>query len=378
MNPYNILGISSSASSTEIKRSYRELAKIHHPDKGGDPEKFKQIKYAYEILSDETSKEYYDMTGKIPNTDSDDNINIDISNIFSGIFGGGLFGAMGGGGGGRGSGGRGEDGGIRGTPFPNFFGGNQMKQEQQEKPPPRVEKISLTLAQLYSGYNFKLHAQRSKTCIDCSGTGSAESETCSLCSGKGSCIKIMNMGGLIMQSHSICMECRGDGKKTVRLCTVCSGSGKINEERFIDVVILPGTQHGEKILFQEVCSEIEGFKKPGDLIIEIVQISQDNWIRNVNDLHISCSISIKTALIGGEIILKNHPSMKDIPVQIPPATFTNDIITLHGLGMPDKTNTGVVGDLFVKINNIEPVSNIERTMIKNNNDKIKLLFHDIE
>jgi DnaJ-class molecular chaperone len=65
MDPYQTLGVGRSADGNEIKRNYRELAKEHHPDKGGDPEKFKKIQAAYEVLSDDERRRMYDMTGQM-------------------------------------------------------------------------------------------------------------------------------------------------------------------------------------------------------------------------------------------------------------------------------------------------------------------------
>jgi len=60
MNYYDVLGVSKSASSDEIKRAYRRLASKHHPDKGGDTEKFQQIEAAYRTLSDAEKRKEYD------------------------------------------------------------------------------------------------------------------------------------------------------------------------------------------------------------------------------------------------------------------------------------------------------------------------------
>lgn len=60
MNYYNILGVSKTASQDEIKKSYRKLASQHHPDKGGDKEKFQEIQAAYAVLSDEHKRTEYD------------------------------------------------------------------------------------------------------------------------------------------------------------------------------------------------------------------------------------------------------------------------------------------------------------------------------
>jgi len=62
---YQILGVPEDASEEQIKKRFRELAKIYHPDKGGDPEKFKQILKAYQILSDKKLREEYDFRRKI-------------------------------------------------------------------------------------------------------------------------------------------------------------------------------------------------------------------------------------------------------------------------------------------------------------------------
>lgn len=60
---YQILGVSKNASSDEIKRAYRRLAQQHHPDKGGDPKKFKEINEAYQVLSNPQKKTQYDRFG---------------------------------------------------------------------------------------------------------------------------------------------------------------------------------------------------------------------------------------------------------------------------------------------------------------------------
>jgi curved DNA-binding protein len=59
---YKILGVSESASQDEIKKAYRKLANQHHPDKGGDQAKFKDISVAYDTLSDPQKKSEYDQT----------------------------------------------------------------------------------------------------------------------------------------------------------------------------------------------------------------------------------------------------------------------------------------------------------------------------
>lgn len=87
MNPYDILGVPVSASIEDIRQRYKSLAQTYHPDKGGDEEHFKEIKLAYEILSDPDKRKQYDLTGKI----SDDlgirnEVLTQLSQMFSRLF----------------------------------------------------------------------------------------------------------------------------------------------------------------------------------------------------------------------------------------------------------------------------------------------------
>ena len=75
MDPYKELGISRHSTEKEIKSAYRKLAIKHHPDKGGDPEKFKQVAAAYETLTNKDKKNIYDQFGAV-------NHNIDPMDIF--------------------------------------------------------------------------------------------------------------------------------------------------------------------------------------------------------------------------------------------------------------------------------------------------------
>jgi DnaJ-class molecular chaperone len=74
---YQLLGVTKESNQSEIKKAYRKLAIQHHPDKNGDPELFKQVAEAYEILSDPQKKQQYDMLGF-----TDINLSMDPMNMF--------------------------------------------------------------------------------------------------------------------------------------------------------------------------------------------------------------------------------------------------------------------------------------------------------
>merc|ERR1719316_2204439 len=84
---YKLLEVEKNASEPEIKKAYRKMAIKHHPDKGGDPEKFKEITRAYEVLSDAEKRSTYDRFGEEGLEDGGGGG--DPSDIFEAFFGGG-------------------------------------------------------------------------------------------------------------------------------------------------------------------------------------------------------------------------------------------------------------------------------------------------
>jgi DnaJ-class molecular chaperone len=80
MELYKVLGVEPQASTKEIKKAYREKCKVHHPDKGGDEDTFKEISEAYRILSDPELKEMYDNGGDLAEIKQESN------NLMSRIF----------------------------------------------------------------------------------------------------------------------------------------------------------------------------------------------------------------------------------------------------------------------------------------------------
>jgi len=73
-NPYEELNLSKDATGDQIKKAYRDLSKLHHPDKKGDPDKFRDINKAYEILQDEEKRKHFDETGLLPDEQEENTI----------------------------------------------------------------------------------------------------------------------------------------------------------------------------------------------------------------------------------------------------------------------------------------------------------------
>jgi DnaJ-class molecular chaperone len=130
---YDVLGVPKDAGADVIRAAYRKLALKHHPDKGGDPEKFKEISKANEVLSDEGRRKMYDMTGSTdeegapggggngggPGGGMPFPFPFDLGAMFGGMFGGG--------------------GGFGGVPGGGRGGGQQGR--RRPKDPPKVQEI---------------------------------------------------------------------------------------------------------------------------------------------------------------------------------------------------------------------------------------------
>lgn len=89
---YKILGVPRTATSAEIKKAFRKLARTHHPDAGGDEAKFKEINEAYEVLSDDKKRELYDQYGTANENQIPQGWGGGGGVDFGDIFGGGGFG----------------------------------------------------------------------------------------------------------------------------------------------------------------------------------------------------------------------------------------------------------------------------------------------
>lgn len=257
---YNLLEVDKNASDGDIKKAYRKLAIKHHPDKGGDPEKFKEITRAYEVLSDREKREKYDKFGE-EGVDGDGGGG-DPSDIFEAFFGGG--------------------GGRRG-------GGGKRKQKTKDV----VQPIKVTLEQMYNGATKKMAITRQV--ID----KQKGVSTCDECGGRGVRVQTIRMGPMIQQMQSACDACGGQGKsfKTKR------------EREVLEVHIQKGAPPDHKIPFREMADEHPD-ADTGDVIFVCKQEEHKEFKRKGADLYIERTISLVEALCGFEMELEHLDGRK--------------------------------------------------------------------
>lgn len=266
---YKTLGLSKSASSSEIKKAYYQLAKQFHPDTNKGPEakeKFVEIQQAYEILSDEGKRATYDAHG--PGAFDGNGQEQGASSGFPGGFPGGFHGGFPGFGQGQGQGFGASD------LFEQFFGGS-MGGGSSSRGSPLGSDINLSLSIKFmdaiKGVSKTLAFDAVTSCDPCSGTGlktGAKPKKCSACGGSGQ--TVFQRGGFLMSAP--CSVCHGEGVTIPQgsKCSSCSGKGKVKTRRSVEVDIPAGVQDGSRIrLSRQGHAPLEGQGPNGDLFVEL-------------------------------------------------------------------------------------------------------------
>lgn len=324
---YNSLGLEKTATDAEIKKAYRKLAVKHHPDKGGDEEKFKEISLAYEVLSDSEKRKLYDQYGK--------------------------EGLEEGGGGGQSA----ED------VFSMFFGGGRGR---GSRGPQKGEDISHTikvsLEDMYNGKTCKLAINRDKNCNECDGTGGkngATEKTCSDCNGRGVKVQLRQVGpGMVQQVQSACQQCRQSGKFFAPgdKCTECKGKKVKKERKVLEVHIDKGMRQGEKIKFTGEADEGPGII-PGDVVFTLQEREHETFKRKGADLVTTLDISLAEALCGFTRTI-THLDGRVLRIDSEPGKVIKpeSVQNIQGEGMPHLGSPFTKGRLFVHFRVTFPTS----------------------
>jgi molecular chaperone DnaJ len=338
-NFYDVLGVSKSASETEIKQAYRKLSKELHPDKHkGDKDKeskFKEVNEAYEVLSDPKKKQSYDQ------------------------FGSADFGQGGGGGfsGFQGFGGQGFDPsqfGDLNDIFSSFFGGGRRQREPETRGRNVEVEITIPFMDSVDGAEREISFQTMIECSECEGSGSekgSKTVTCLECNGTGAVTRMTkSIFGSIQQSM-LCPTCRGSGKVPEKPCKKCSGDGRISGKKNVRVRIPAGIDEGQTL---RLTGEGEGGRQggnAGDLLVHIHVSPDARFERDGDDVRSSLPLSVLDAVLGTEAdVATVHGTTK---VSIPAGTQPGQILRLKSKGMP-VLNTSRHGDHYVTVDLLVP------------------------
>lgn len=327
---YKLLGVERNASDAEIKKSYRSMAMKFHPDRNKDnPEeaevKFKQIKEAYEVLSDAQKRSAYDQFGHA-----------------------GVDGSMGGGGRGGFTSESFSD--VFGDVFGDIFGGGSRQRGAQRGSDLRYN-LELTLEEAVAGTESKLRVPVLVACKECDSTGAKKGSSpviCSTCHGHGQ----VRMQQGFFSVQQTCPTCRGTGKQIKDPCGVCRGEGRVQETKTLSAKIPAGVDTGDRIRLAGEGEAGERGAPAGDLYVQVQVKEHKIFTRDGANLYCEVPISFATACLGDEISV---PTLQGkVMLKVPSETQTGKLFRLRGKGVKP-VRGGAQGDLICKVNIETPV-----------------------
>jgi molecular chaperone DnaJ len=370
---YGVLGVKKGASSEEIRKAFRKLARKYHPDVNpGDKaaeERFKQISEANDVLSDPKKRKIYDQLGYYS-----DNIDPAAADAYARYGSGGGFrpGTAGAGPGGvpfdfsgfdfsdLGGAGRGapSGGGFRDI-FSSIFGGmGGPAPGVREGPEPGTDldyQVNVGFWQAIRGSELRLNITRLAACATCQGRGFRESPgVCSQCNGTG---HISQASGR-MRFNTVCPACGGSGKAR-HPCETCSGEGLVSRTEPLTVRIKAGTRDGQRIRLAGKGNAGRLGGPPGDLYI-IIRIGEHPVFRREGDnIFVTVPVSATEAALGAKIEVPTIDGRALL--KIPPGTQSGQKLRLREKGVPSAAKEGVRGDEIVEVKITVPMPRDERT-----------------
>jgi molecular chaperone DnaJ len=307
---YEVLGVSAEASTEEIERAYRKLAREHHPDRNlGDAEaevRFKEVNEAHDVLTDEAKRDRYDRYGHA-GLDGMNDPGFGPASSFADIVND-LFGSFMGGPGGR----RSQRGPHR---------GNDLRMV-----------LDIDLAEAARGVKKEIKVRRYEVCLECAGTGSKSNKrsTCNRCKGRGEFLQRQGF----FELRQTCPACNGAGTVIADPCKGCSGSGRVQVERAISVAVPPGGDTGLRLMVGGEGDAGEPGAPRGDLELVIRVKEHPLFHREGPDLFIRWfPITFSQASLGATLEVPTLTGRTKLT--IPGGTQTGTEFRVKSEGMPE-------------------------------------------
>ncbi|MBE1277723.1 MULTISPECIES: molecular chaperone DnaJ [Enterovibrio] len=323
---YEVLGVSRDASERDIKKAYKRLAMKYHPDKNpGDEsatDKFKEVKLAYEILTDDQKRAAYDQYGHAA--------------FEQGGMGGGGFG-----------GGSADFSDIFGDVFGDIFGGGRRgggAQRAQRGADLRYN-MELSLEEAVRGITREIDVPTYVSCDPCGGSGAkagSSPQTCGTCHGQGQVQ--MRQGFFAVQQT--CPTCHGRGKIIKDPCDSCHGQGRVQKTKTLSVKIPAGVDTGDRIRLTGEGEAGEFGAPAGDLYVQVHVRDHHIFTRDANNLYCEVPVSFTMAALGGEVEVPTLDGR--VSLKVPSETQTGRMFRMRGKGV-QSVRGGGVGDLICKL-----------------------------
>jgi molecular chaperone DnaJ len=335
---YKTLGVDEGASSKEVTKAYRKLARELHPDKNpGDEaaeDRFKEVSAAYDVLGDDDRREEYDEVRRL-----------------------GPMGAMGGAPGGPGGFsfnvgdmGGGDLGDILGSMFggrggPTAYGQGAGRSGVGPRRGADLEThLTLDFADAAQGLTTTLHLTTDAQCSTCSGVGARPGtmpRSCANCGGRG--VVDDNQG--LFSFSSPCPVCQGQGSVIDDPCPTCRGTGIEKRQREVKTRIPAGVRDGQTIRLKGRGGPGRNGGPAGDLLVNITVRPHDRFGRNGEDLTVRVPITFVEATLGGDIEVPTLDGGQ-VTLRVKPGTQSGSRHRVKARGIATKKRTG---DLIVTV-----------------------------
>lgn len=329
---YETLGVSRDASSDEIKKAYRRLARQLHPDVNPSEdaaERFKSVTHAYDVLSDPNERQRYDMGG--------------------GQNGMGGFGDI----------------------FETFFGqaagfGQRGPRSRSERGEDAMIRVDVALADIVFGVAREVTVNTAVLCGTCQGSccqpGTAP-VTCDVCGGSGQVQRqVRSLFGNVVTAHP-CGSCQGYGTVIEHPCVECAGKGRVSERRSLSIDVPSGIETGTRMQLRGGGEVGPGGGPNGDLFIQFRVMHDDIFSRDGNDLLATVQVSMTDAILGTTATVAGLDG--EVELEVPAGVQSGEVLTVRGRGIQALRST-TRGDLRVAVQVLTPakISKREQDLVR--------------
>jgi molecular chaperone DnaJ len=314
---YKILGVERGATEAEIKKAFRRLAMEHHPDKGGDQAKFKEMNEAYQVLSDQAKRAQYDKYGT--------------------TFEGAGTGAGGGFSGSEGfSGFENVDLGNLGDIFSDFFGaGVRTRAKSRARRGRDIEMdVSLDFKEAAFGVEKEVRLSGPVSCRACKGGGSepgSEVATCRTCGGTGAMAVVQRTVFGDFRATSTCTACSGTGSIIERVCKTCAGTGAVRDTRELSIKIPAGVADGDSLRVSGAGEAGTHGGTSGDLYVSVRVKPDPKFERRGYDVVGTAEVDFADAALGTTIEVQTLDG--PVKLKVPAGTQSGTLLQIRGHGI---------------------------------------------
>ena len=340
---YQILEVGKTASADDIKKAYRKKSMETHPDRGGDEEVFKEVAEAYETLSDDNKRKNYDMYGHSgPRAQTSTGSPFDMFNEF-----------------------------FNSTGFNPF--GDQQPNRRNLRGTDLHLTVKLTLEEILSGTTKKFKYKRKIGCVECESFGGKDKKECSNCRGAGMVAQVINTPFGQIRNATQCPACQGIGSTYTTTCNSCAGQGIKDFEDVVDINIPAGVHDGVRLAVGGRGNSVRYGQVSGDLIITIMELPHETFLRVGNDLRFNLKLSYPQLILGEKVEIPTIDGTK-IRINIGAFTKVGEVLRIQNKGMR-QMNNDYRGDMLVNVELYMPdkISDEEKSLIidlKNLSEKV--------